>query len=625
LPILNRGRLSTAPLLAIVLVCTFVVFSPALKNGFVNWDDDVYVLNNDRIQSLTPSHLVDLFARPYYSNYIPLTLLSHALDVAIWRYNAWGHHLTSLVLHVVNTGWVFVLALMLLVLHSQGRPPEGVNLRVWFRERLDTPALIGSAFAALLFGLHPLRTESVAWVSDRKDLLCAAFAIPSVLAFIAHDLRRGSPAARRWYWLGVVLAVFAMLSKPVAVVLPLVVLILEGFIVRTPGASGRWKALVREQVPLLALSVVAGIVTVLLGAPGKPNFAVRELDTFEQLLLPLYSLTFYLWKALWPVGLLPVYPRVGGEAYLLGTLAFLVLTATALVAWRRGHTSWPVAWLCYLLFLLPTLGGIRAGIQPWTDRYAYLALVSIFVMAGGALRAVLRSGAEQSRAGRRVTVVAVALVLLGLAAFLTIRQISVWNSSESLWSYAIAGAPDHPTPYNSLGAVYADRGERDAAAAMFREAINRDSVYHKAYANLAGVEAARGDTAMAAELYRRARSIRPDYVEAYTGLGALYLKSGRPGDAITEFRAALDVEPTSGRAAFNAGLAYYQTGNRDSALAMFERTVRFQPDYAPAYLNSGAVLLERGEKDRATTMFIRAAQLGSADAQQYLKRAGIPW
>ncbi len=623
--ILNRGRLSTAPLLAFVLICTFVVLSPVLNNAFVNWDDDVYVLGNDRIQSLAPVHLVGLFTSPYYSNYIPITLLSHACDVAIWGYNPWGHHLTSLLLHVVNTGWVFVLALMVFVLRGQAPPSLDVPLRGWFRERLDSPTLIAGAVAALLFGLHPLRAESVAWVSDRKDLVCAAFALPSMIAFIVHDLRRGTPSGRRWYLLGLLLAILAILSKPVAVVLPFVILVLQGYLVRPQSDGERWKILGREQLPLLIVGIAAGCATVLLGAPGKPNFAVRDIGPVGQLLLPFYSLTFYLWKLLWPTGLLPVYPKVGLEFYAAGTAVFLLLKIAALVAWRKGRPDWPAAWVCYLLFLLPTLGGIKAGIQPWADRYAYLALVSIFVFAAGMLRTVLLGAAKQSSTAREMTVLAGSVVVLGVLSVLSIRQVAVWKSSEVLWTYAISSSPDHPTPYNSLGAVYAEKGDRDRAKAMYEEAIRRDPEYHKAYANLAGVIAVQGDTARAAELYRHARALRPDYVEAYTGLGALYMKTGRTADALREFLAGLDADPSSGKSAFNAGLAYYQMGNRDSALAMFERTIQLQPEYVPAYMNAGAVALERGDRERATAMFVRAARLGSGDAQHYLQRAGIPW
>jgi tetratricopeptide (TPR) repeat protein len=619
------SRPHTAVVMTGLLVLTFVVYSPALKNNFVNWDDDVYVLDNARIQSLDPGDVLGLFVRPYYANYIPLTLLSHAIDYAFWKSNPWGHHLTNILLHCLNTVWVFILSLIILVL-AQGSPPMHVAKPAeWIRKQLQTGTVLGGTAAALLFAVHPLRVESVSWVSDRKDLLCAAFLLPSTIAYLVFAIQQGERRRSFWLYLSLFFFVCAVLCKPVGLVAPVMYAGLDLLLFDMLEWRKRWRRVLKMLLPFLLISILIGGFAVVLGESGKPNFAVRDMGQLGRWLLPFFSLTFYLEKLVWPARLLPVYPTPDTALMLSGAIIAVLITFFVLIMLWRRRPAWLLAWLGYVLFIAPTFAGIGAGVQPWADRYTYLAAVSLCVLCGGGFAVVWAKAGTPDRRLWRIGLIALPLIIVAGFALSTVRHIRVWRDSESLWSYAIANAPAHPTPYNSLGAVYADRGEYDRAMVMYQRAIDLDAANHRAYTNLAVLYGTRGDTAKAAALFITARRLRPDYVEAYTGLGNLYLQRGHFRDAITEYDAALSVDPALAKAWFNKGLAYYQLGIRDSALIMFETTMRFQPRYTNAYLNAAVLYNEKGDTQSAVVMFTKAARLGSPDAQRFLRSRGIVW
>jgi len=233
----------------LIVASTFAVFSDTLRSGFTGWDDELYVYQNVRIRSLAPPNIAWFFTHSFYSSYTPLAFVTHATDYWFWGNDPRGHHLTSILLHCANAVWVFVLGRLLLSLMQKKTGPE----REWSRT-------LAAAIAALLFALHPLRVESIASVADRKDLLCAFFLLPSIIAYIRYARSRGSSTGKAWYAVAFASYVLALLSKSVAVALPLLFLLLDIVLLEPASWRGMMKRLLVEKMPFFALSIAIGIV-----------------------------------------------------------------------------------------------------------------------------------------------------------------------------------------------------------------------------------------------------------------------------------------------------------------------------------------------------------------------------
>jgi hypothetical protein len=497
--------------LAIAAV-TFAAFATTLGHGFVNWDDDVYVFANPAIQSLSPHQTWWILSHPYFYAYIPVTLLSHALDVALWGMNPSGHHLTNVLLHSANAVWVFLLGLTLL------RAPR-------------PSTLIGMSAAAVLFAIHPLRAESVSWVSDRKDLLCTFFFLPGVLAYMKYSSMRGTAPARRWYLASFLLFVLAVLSKSVAVAFPVVLLLLDWH-----GAAPRenrpsYLGLIREKAPFLLLSLVLTLFSFSLSPEGKKAYAVAHLSGLEAMLFPLYSLSFSIYKTLLPTHLSPMYPRVG-LGWMIAALIFVVaISGICIFHAARGRKGALLAWLAYLLLLVPTVGGLSSGVQPVADRYSYLSTISLFLLLGAGISVAL----ERAGGGRRIAVAASCGAIAVILASLTVAQASLWKSSTSLWGYVVAKfppRPDYSDAYLNLGVSYAQEKRLREARTILEKAGEIDPTNAEAFYNLGVISDSEGNREGAVELYRRATSVDPHHAKAFYNLALTLDELGRNDQAI---------------------------------------------------------------------------------------------
>ncbi|MCK5571301.1 MAG: hypothetical protein KAJ12_01010, partial [Bacteroidetes bacterium] len=310
---------------AAIMIVVGMVYGNALENDFVTWDDQWYVLDNEHIRISSVDDVFWIFTHSYYWSYIPLTLLSHALDYALWGLDPKGHHLTSVLLHAANSVWVFFLALVLLRyarLRARGEQPEGPRLLL---QTDDLPSMAGAVLAALLFGLHPLRAESVAWVSDRKDLLCAFFLFPAFLSYLFFSTQRGTTAGKRWYRVSLALQLLALLSKAAALMLPLILVALDLFLAGRSSWMARRRSLLREKVPYFVLSGTVGLIG-MASVPAKGiNFLAADLSLLQKAFLPFHSIMFPLAKLVLPVHLGPVYDYPGSALTMILALVLLVL------------------------------------------------------------------------------------------------------------------------------------------------------------------------------------------------------------------------------------------------------------------------------------------------------------
>ncbi|MFQ5737212.1 MAG: tetratricopeptide repeat protein [Thermodesulfobacteriota bacterium] len=532
----DKNRLCKKVLLhaSIAALLVFVVYVPSLTHGFVNLDDPGYVYESAFIRSIDPRLFFTSFI---FSNWHPLTILSYAIDYSIWGLNPTGYHLTNNLLHAINTSLVFVLAVAIF-------PPAASSGRegAWTAGRAIAAARTRAPFrdaAALLFGLHPQHVESVSWVSERKDVLCGFFFILCVIEYLRYA-RTGRAAD---YVLTLLLAALALMSKPMAVSLPVVLLIADFYplkrIFTAPGEGGvsLWRAVV-EKIPFAVLSVLVSIARVMAQAQDA---GVRSLDVLPlaaRVPVAVNAYAFYLYKALLPFGLIPLYritPAVAGYSgvFIVSAATLAVLSAVALVtARKRGFAA---AWVYYLVTLVPVVGVVKAGGQFAADRYMYLPSIGLFLFIGwfaggwfaGGLWATARRGSYAPKAGA-----AFVLALFAAMTFLTVRQQAVWKDSITLWSPVIRKYPAFAAAYGSRALGYEELGRRREALADYSKAIELD----------------------------------PGSVKALNNRGNLYLKEGRFDDAARDFVAAIRIDPGVPTVYYNLSRALSGLGETGLAL-----------------------------------------------------------
>ncbi|HLY74403.1 MAG TPA: hypothetical protein VKU80_09815, partial [Planctomycetota bacterium] len=397
-------------------VSVLVSFLPALGDGFTNWDDQKNFLENYGYRGLAPANLKWMVTSFLLGHWIPLTWLSLGLDYAVWGMNPLGYHLTSLVLHTANA--VLLYHLIRLLLRLSGQEPTPI-----------------AAFAgALAYAIHPLRVESVVWITERRDVLCGFFVLLSVLAHLkrVEEERQGRSGAR-WGILSVVAYGASLLSKALGILLPAVLLLLDLY------PLGRWKQgsrrrAILEKLPYVALSFADAVA---MSFAMRNIQAVRPIGGYhfaERAAQAAYGLTFYLLKTIWPAGLIPLYridPDLNPAAlkYLLALAAVAGLTAI-LILRRRRLPGALVAWLAYIVLVFPVLGVALTGMQIAADRYTYLCLLPSSVLVTVVLNRLDRSGSRARRPG--LVAAAGALAILG---FLTFQQSQIWKDSITLWTH----------------------------------------------------------------------------------------------------------------------------------------------------------------------------------------------
>src|SRR5438094_5195542 len=503
----------------LIAVVTVAAFLPTLENQFVNWDDDKNFLNNPHYRGLGWPQLRWMWTTFHMGHYIPLTWMTLGLDYLLWGMNPLGYHLTSLLLHAANAVVFYFVVVRILTLALPRLADRG-------------HALVASAgFAALVFAIHPLRVESVAWVTERRDVLSGLFFLLTILVYLRSCQR---PERGRW-WYGLSVALFgcALVSKSMAVSLPVVLLILDVYPLRRLGGPiGWWSEPARriyvEKIPFVLLAT-AGAATAFLAISEIHNLApLDEVGVLGRLATSAYSLCFYLWKMLVPVSLSPLYElgtlNPWATSFLLSYGVVLTLT-TATLALRQRVPGLLAAWLSYIVILLPVLGIFQNGPQIAADRYTYLAGLGSAILASGGLVSCWQTLTRSEPATPTTFLLAglAICVVIGMGV-LTWNQIRVWHDPERLWTHALAVDPNSFMAHNNLG-----------------YALDRQ-----------------GKLAEAIEHYRQALRIQPENAEAHNNWGVALTQQGKPAEAIEHFRRALRIQPENADAHNNLARALAQ-------------------------------------------------------------------
>src|SRR5437667_3225814 len=508
-----------------------------------------------------------------------------------------GYHLTNLALHAINAAILYFVAFRILRLALSGPPERG-----------QVSLAISAAVATLLFAIHPLRVESVAWATERRDVLSGLFYLLALLAYLRAVERESR--GRAWYWGAVGLFAWRLLSKSIAVSLPVVLLILDVYPLRRLGGSIGWwgpaaQRVYLEKVPFGLMAVVASALAFLANAQLHNTASVEQLSVLGRLGVAAYGLSFYLWKTLVPLNLSPLYemPAKPDPWALRFIQSFgLVLAVTAVVVGlRRRSPALPAAWLAYVVILLPVLGIFHNGPQIAADRYTYLAGI------GGA---ILVGAAQLSwwRAGRFIVAGSAVCVLVGLGV-LTWHQTQVWHDSEKLWTHALATYPQSSLAENYMGVSLAERGKLAEAIEHYQRALQIRPDYDGVYYNLGNALAQQGKLAGASEHFRHALRLKPDHAEAHNNLGNALADQGKPAEAIEHYRQALFIQPDSADAHNNLGLALSLQGKPTEAVEHYRQALQIKPYYAVAHYNWGSALIQQGKPAEAVEHYQQALHI----------------
>jgi len=638
--------------------CTILAYLPALNLGFVNWDDDEYVYKNSNLSVLNGRFIRWAFTTFQCGNWHPLTWFSLGLDRLLWGTGPMGFHATNVVLHALNTMLVTVLAGMLFTAGENSAPGSEAG------NDLSGRATVAAAVTGILFGFHPIHVESVAWISERKDLLCAFFFFAGLLTYLTYAWRRSdklSPApccqtsSSRFYLLTLLLFIFSLLSKPMAVTFPVILLILDWYPLGRFKSQERCSAVLMEKLPFFALSLASSIMTIIAQKSAISPFT--HTSFVPRLLIGIHALVMYLWKMLVPVNLLPYYPYprdiyLLSPEYLLALLVAAGITISCMVLFvLKRSRFWIAAWGYYLVTLLPVLGIIQVGMQSMADRYTYLPSLGPFLLSGlGIAYFVNRKGvpASQSPALRYSTVAALGILALTLS-FLTMRQAGIWKDGLTFWNYVIEKEPGVvDVAYNNRALIYLERG-------LFKEALQdcntTISINHgfapfyfvraEVYNRLGEYDNTLGDLTTALKLspdyvlgyvYRSmmynwlgdhdkaledlttAVTMKPDYVLGYYHRGNTNLSIGQYGKAIADFSKAIALDPENAYVYINRGTTYYKIKKYDNAVSDFSKALMLVPNCPKCYVQRAKAYLKSGRKTQAYKDFDTACKMGYQEA-----------
>jgi protein O-mannosyl-transferase len=586
---------------------TLIAFEGVRHNDFVHYDDNVYVLENPHVlKGLTAEGARWALTTGHAANWHPLTWFSHMLDCEVFGLNPIGHHFVNVFLHVVNVLLLFWL------LHSA------------------TAAVWPSLFVAAAFALHPTHVESVAWLAERKDALSGLFFMLTVAAYLKYA---AGPGLRR-YLLVIVAFGLGLMSKPMLVTMPFVLLLLDYWPLRRlrlPTASDAaspltaaaehlsgspmgLRRLLVEKVPLIILAAASSVITIVAQRGGGAVVTLESLPFSSRLANAVCSCVGYLGMLFLPhdLAILYPYPAAGLPAWQVAGSAIVLVGITAGVLWlARRRPYLPVGWFLYLGMLFPVIGLVQVGTQALADRYTYLPSIGIFIM--------LAWGVADLIGQRRLLQVAAAAVAGAVLAALLVctrLQIPYWKDDLALFGHALAVTQNNYVMHSNLGYALQHRGKLDEAIDQCRKSLSIKSDYSQAHGNLACALHAQGKLAEAIVSYRRALELSPNNASTHDNLGSALALQGKFNEAIEEFRQALRLAPDFVGAQDNLAKALLMTGQLAESAKYFRASLRLSPD-RPMIINDLAWILATGpdstaaDHEEAVRLAEHAAELTS--------------
>jgi tetratricopeptide (TPR) repeat protein len=620
-----------------------VLYWPATGHDFVDYDDHQYVLDNAHVTGgLNWANIWWALGSGYAYNWHPVTWLSHMLDCQLFGLKPWGHHLTSILLHAVNTALVFLLL------------------------RGLTGALWRSFCVAALFGCHPVHVESVAWVAERKDVLSTCFGLLALIFYVrcVQKTEDGSQKSESniqlpssliclppsgCYWLSLFFFALGLMSKPMLVTWPFVMLLLDYWPLNRISGFRFWisdlKRLLLEKIPFFALAAAGSVITYVAQKHGGSVTTVEGLPLGARIGNALISYCRYLGKLFCPTDLAVFYPHPGYWPMTMVLLAGgLIALISALVFLQRRRCPFLLmGWLWFLGTLLPVIGLVQVGEQAMADRYAYIPSLGLLIMVVWGAYELTR------RWHQHVIGLAVAgSIAITISAMVTRQQLGYWQESETLFRHAFNVTKNNFLAHSNLGLALFNQGRIDDAIIQCQEAIRlnpRDADAHNNLGialrtqgrfdeainqcqeavrlmpnnadfqnNLGAAWEAKGRLDEAISCYREALRLNPDYALAHSNLGVALRKHGQMDEAISQYQEAIRLKPNDPKSHYNLGIALLINGRLNEAIKQNQEAVRLEPDDADAHYILGVALLKNGQVDGAIKQYQEAIRLKPDDA-----------
>ncbi len=583
-PAPSRPWLPDLWLCVLLVAAIFAVYSQVRSYDFVQYDDPTYITGNSHVRAgLTSEGFAWAFTSAGVDNWFPLTWLSHMTDCQLFGLQSGWHHLMNVLLH----------ALAALLLFAAMKRLTGAR---W-----------PSAFVAVLFAVHPLHVESVAWIAERKDVLCACFWFLTLWCYARYVER---PGAVRY---ALVLLAFAggLMAKPMVVTLPFVLLLLDAW----PLRRG-WH--IREKLPLMAMAAGLSLATYLVQRHFGAVVALSAAPAGLRLENALLSYAAYIGDMFWPAGLAVLYPYPHAIPLWLCASAGLLLAGISLAVIRqfRGRPYLAVGWCWYLGTLVPVIGLVQVGLQSHADRYTYIPLVGLSIMAAW-------GGAElvERRPGTRMFVAAGALAVGAACLVVTWFQVQYWASTDTLFLRAAEVTSGNYIMHTNLAGRYLEQGRLQDARAEATEALRINSAHMLAHVDLATALSRMGQPGDAEVEYRKALSLDTSNAQAHAGLGATLAMEQRTGEALEEMRTSVRLQPDYADGHYNLGKVLAGLGRNPEAAPEFAIAVRLQPDRADWHDALAISLAAQDKLDEAANEFAVEVRLRPADAKAHYNLA----
>jgi tetratricopeptide (TPR) repeat protein len=590
-----------------IWLSTVLLFSEVRNYGFVAYDDGQYVYQNEMVQKgLSAESLRWVVTEAHFHMWHPLTTLSHLVDIQIFGMNPGAHHLINVLIHSLNAALLFFF-----LLRATG-------------ER-------GCAFlVALLFAWHPLRVESVVWISERKDVLCTLFWLLTFHAYLRY-VRLGT---RKAYWLAVAVYAAGILTKPMIVTLPCVLLLLDFWPLRRfetalgAGERGRFypfqwsilKPLLWEKAPFFILCAVLAVLTYKMQHAGDVLAMMESTKLVDRLGNAMVSYTRYIGKLFWPVDLAVLYPHPG-KLPLITVLGALVVLAgiTAVCWWQRLRRPWlAVGWMWFLGVIVPASGIIQAGGQAMADRYTYVSTIGLLVIVVWTLKELV----EVPKFGRNLATALAAIALAGSLS-LTIKQIQYWRDTETLFRHATQVTKKNSIAHFMHGYSLLEKDRVDEAIQQFETGLEFGSGDRKAWFQLGRAWMKKNELKRAIACFQESLRIDPAFQDARLQLATALAQTGQVEAAEIQFREVLKSDPNNDDAWGNLGNVQYLRKDYAGAEASYLQAIKLNVKDADAWLNLANLYLEQGNGRRGLESLERALQLKPEDARLWYQYAGF--
>ncbi len=613
--------------LFIILLITFISFFPVINADLTNWDDNHYITGNKMIMSLSPENIKEMFKIFFDKNvpfqqtlYTPLVHLSYGIEYYFFGFNPSVNHRTNLILHLINTMVVFFLIYM--ITEDRGK----------------------SFFVSLFFGIHPLHVESVAWISERKDVLYSFFYLLSLITYNYYQKEHG----KIYYYFSIFLFSLSILSKPMAMTLPFILLLFDYLKKRSFS-----KYTIIEKIPYFIISFLCVIITFTISSRVKPEEEVKLLSIYN-IFIASYGIMLYIYKFLLPFRLSAIYPHLEWNKIpvIFWISPFIILLALAFVIYSGKYTGRIIfGFMFFFITILPVSQIITLHPGIINDRYMYIASIGLLYLFSEGFFSLY----ERKKFKNFITVILVVIIIS--FSFLTRERCKVWKDSLSLWNDVLLKYPNAMQAYTNRGNIYREKGEYNKALSDFTEALRlkpykaelyatRSNIYTElkeydkaiadlnyalklkpdlpgAYLNRGNLYRLKGDYNKAISDYSEALKLKPDYAEVYYNRAVVYDILKDYNKSLADYTGAIEYKPDYVEALYNRAIIYDMAGDYNKALADLTQAIKYKADYIEAYQNRGNIYYKTGMYDNAFNDFNRLLTINPGFAKGYISRGTI--